>query len=149
MINKSAPFPQANDFQKVISIINIDDDEKLKDYSSMCVYLGDITPRQVDYYISACIYLGLLDERKVFTELGQHLHVMGATAQIAELARYIISDEIFGTVYFRQKVLGFELGNEDVVDIMKEHIVFESEAMYKRRASTVMSWVRWIDNNVG
>ena len=115
----------------------------------MCVYLGDITPRQVDYYISACIYLGLLDERKVFTELGQHLHVMGATAQIAELARYIISDEIFGTVYFRQKVLGFELGNEDVVDIMKEHIVFESEAMYKRRASTVMSWVRWIDNNVG
>ena len=46
-------------------------------------------------------------------------------------------------------MLGFELENEDVVDIMKEHVSFESEAMYKRRASTVMSWVRWIENNIG
>lgn len=149
MINRSAPFPQANDFQKVIAIINIDDDEKIKDYNYMCLYLGDITTRQVDYYISACIYLGLLDEHKEFTEQGQRLHIMGATEQIAEIARYVISDEIFGTVYFRQKLLGFDLDNEDVVEIMKERIVFESEAMYKRRASTVISWVRWICNNVG
>ena len=148
-MNKSAPFPQANDFQKVISIINIDDDEKLKDYGYMCIYLGEISPRQVDYYISACIYIGLLDEHKAFTELGQRLHQMGTTDKMAELARYIISDEIFGTVYFRQKLLGFDLETEDVVDIMKEYIVFESEAMYKRRASTVLSWVRWLYKNVG
>ena len=149
MINKEAPFPQANDFQKIISILNIEEVDKLKDYSLMCVYLGDISPRQVDYYLTACIYLGLINEEKEFTDTGFHLHILGATDQMAELARYIISDEIFGTVYFRQKLLGFDLDLEDVMDIMKEHVSFDSEAMYRRRASTVMSWVRWIDQNVG
>lgn len=149
MINKLAPFPQANDFQKVISIISIDNVSGLKDYSTMSVYLGDISPRQVDYYLSACVYLGILNEDKTFTEIGERLHLLGTTEQIAELARLVVADEIFGIVYFKQKLLGFNMENEDIVDIMKEHIVFESEAMYKRRASTVMSWVRWITENVG
>lgn len=149
MSNYNAPFPQANDFEKVIKILNIDNPLKLKDYTAMGVYLGDISSRQVDYYLAACVFLGILDDNKEFTELGVQLRNMGSTEQMAELARILISDKIFGKVYFQQKILGFELDKNDVIDIMKDNVKFDCEPMYVRRASTVMSWIRWINKNVG
>ena len=144
---RNVPFPQANDFEKIIAIINVDDDTKLKDYSGMGVYLGDISSRQVDYYISACVYLNIINKDKEFTEIGQRLRNLYGIEQKAELARVIVSDEIFGSVYFRQKMLGVKLEREDIIEIMKQYVVFDSEPMYARRASTVISWIKWILNN--
>lgn len=145
MIN--VPFPQANDFEKIIAIVNIEDSAKLKDSNAIGVYLGDISSRQVGYYVSACIYLNIINKEKEFTEIGQRLRSMYGIEQKAEFARIIVSDDIFGSVYFRQKMLGIKLGREDVIDIMKQHLTFECEPMYVRRASTVISWVKWISNN--
>ena len=144
---RNVPFPQANDFEKIIAIVNVDDDTKLKDYSGMGVYLGDISSRQVDYYISACVYLNIINKDKEFTEIGQRLRNLYGIEQKAELARVIVSDEIFGSVYFRQKMLGVKLEREDIIEIMKQYVVFDSEPMYARRASTVISWSKWILNN--
>jgi hypothetical protein len=144
---RNVPFPQANDFEKIIAIVNVDDDTKLKDYSGMGVYLGDISSRQVDYYISACVYLNIINKDKEFTEIGQRLRNLYGIEQKAELARVIVSDEIFGSVYFRQKMLGVKLEREDIIEIMKQYVVFDSEPMYARRASTVISWIKWILNN--
>lgn len=144
---RNVPFPQANDFGKIIAIVNVDDDTKLKDYSGMGVYLGDISSRQVDYYISACVYLNIINKDKEFTEIGQRLRNLYGIEQKAELARVIVSDEIFGSVYFRQKMLGVKLEREDIIEIMKQYVVFDSEPMYARRASTVISWIKWILNN--
>lgn len=144
---RNVPFPQANDFKKIIAIVNVDDDTKLKDYSGMGVYLGDISSRQVDYYISACVYLNIINKDKEFTEIGQRLRNLYGIEQKAELARVIVSDEIFGSVYFRQKMLGVKLEREDIIEIMKQYVVFDSEPMYARRASTVISWIKWILNN--
>lgn len=143
-IKEQSPFPQANDFEKIISILEIDRPDSLRNYSIMTKYLGDISDRQVDYYISACSYLGIIDRNKEFSRLGVYLRKLCGLEQKSELARIIVSDEVFGTVYFRQKMLGVELDKDEVVEIMKEHIEFESEAMYQRRASTVISWIKWI-----
>ncbi len=143
MMNRDVPFPQANDFEKVITVLNTDE-EKLKNYESMCIALGDITSRQVDYYVSACIYLGLITKEKTFTELGLRIRSLTGVRQEVALARILVADEVFGTVYFLQKMLGVELENSDVVKIMKNSVFLSTEKMYVRRASTVMSWVKWI-----
>lgn len=145
MINSKAPFPQANDLSKVISVLNIPEESQLINYPYMRVYLGDISDRQVDYYISACIYLGLVDKDKNFTDDGIHLRTLVGIEQIAELSRIIVSDKVFGTVYFQEKMLGIHLEKEDVVEIMKDLVDLESNAVYERRSSTVLSWINWIN----
>lgn len=139
-----APFPQANNFEKVLMVINIDDPEKLKDYHYMTIYLDDISDRQVDYYISACIYLGLISRNKEFTDLGNKIRNKIGIEQEAEISRVIVSNEVFGDIYFQQKFLGTELERDDIIDIMKEKLEFNSKAMFERRASTIISWLRWI-----
>lgn len=139
------PFPQANDFDKIVDIMNIENMHSLTDYDKMTSLWPDLTTnRQVDYYLSACMYLGLLNEDKTFSETGLRIRNKSGIEQIIELSRIVVSDIVMGNVYFKQKMLGLELEIEDIIDIMKVHLVFDSEAMYKRRASTVMSWVRWI-----
>ena len=140
-----APFPQANNFDKVLMVLNVEKPEKLKDYGFMTVYLEDITDRQVDYYISACTYLGLINKQKEFTDLGNRVRNKVGIEQASEIARILVSDEIIGYIYFQQKFLGTELDKDDIIEIMKEMIVFNSEAMYERRASTIISWLRWIN----
>lgn len=138
------PFPQADDFEKVVSIINIDDPAKLMDYSKMSVILGNVSNRQVSYYISAAQYLGFLDKEKHFTSLGKSVRELVGIEQNAELARTIVSDRVFGTVYFKEKMLGIELEKEDIVEIMKDIIVLDSDTVYLRRSSTVRCWIKWI-----
>ena len=95
----------------------------------------------------ACVYLNIINKNKEFTEIGQRLRSLYGIEQRAEFARIIVSDEIFGSVYFRQKMLGIKLEREDIIEIMKQYIAFDSEPMYLRRASTIISWVKWILNN--
>lgn len=145
--NKSIPFPQANDFEKVVRILNVEQEDKLNDKHYMSIQLDMITDRQVQYYVSACAYLGLINGKKEFTEIAHELRTMNSSEQLVELARLIVSDKIFGTVYFTQKMYHVKLSIDDIVEIMKENkVLFDSEAMYTRRAQTVSSWIAWIDN---
>ena len=145
--NKEFPFPQADDFSKIVLLVNVDDEDKLKDKNKLGKYLGDIVDRQVAYYLSACQYLGIVDKNKEFTNLGKKIREYDAMRQLVELAKIIVKDDIIGTVYFYQQMLGIELDKSDVIDIMKEYIEFGSEAMYIRRAQTVTKWIEWILNN--
>ena len=62
--NKLIPFPQADDFSKVILLINFPK-EKLKDNEYIKTNLGNITERQVSYYVSAAQYLNIIDSKRV------------------------------------------------------------------------------------
>lgn len=148
--NRIIPFPQANDFDKVIRILNIEQEDKLGDKLYMSVQLDMITDRQVQYYISACAYLGLVNEHKEFTQIARELRQLNSSEQTVELARLIVSDKVFGRAYFTQKMYHIKLTTEDVVEIMKENkVLFDSEAMYVRRAQTVSSWLAWIEKEIG
>ena len=68
------------------------------------------------------------------------------TEKIVEMARRIISDPIFGYVFFMQRMIGVPLEREDIIELMKQNTVL-TEELYKRRAQTVVKWVDWIDAN--
>lgn len=93
------PFPQANDFEKVISVLSSEEDE-LDNYAIMSKTLGDLENRQVDYYISAAKYLGLIDDSKKFTEDGRKIRMMFPVQRSIALAGLILKDDIFSRVYF-------------------------------------------------
>ena len=71
---------------------------------------------------------------------------MQFSEKIVEIARRIISDSIFGYVFFMQRLLGIKLERESIIDLMKKHTVL-TEQLYIRRAQTVVKWVEWIDSN--
>lgn len=139
-------FPQANDLEKVITVMSIESPELVKDRGHIAHILGDVTDRQVTYYVSACVYLGFVTPKREFTPYGLKVLAMPRTEKIVEMARRIISDPIFGYVFFMQRMIGVPLEREDIIELMKQHTVL-TEELYKRRAQTVVKWVNWIDAN--
>ena len=139
------PFPQADDFDKIIRIVNISDEVKLMDFELMGAYLDGITDRQVSYYLSAAMYLGILDKNKKFTSLGNEIRKLNNYSRIIELIRILIADEVIGKIYISQKVLGVQYEKEDVAELIKEKYTQYSEPIYMRRAQTVLCWLEWID----
>ena len=146
MEDNNYSFPQANDLEKVITVMSIDDSHLIKDRIHIAHVLGDVSDRQVTYYVSACVYLGFITTTRDFTPYGLKVLSLHHSDKIIEIARRIISDPIFGQVFFMQRMIGAPLEREDIISIMKQHTVL-TEELYKRRAQTVVSWVEWIDRN--
>lgn len=145
-MDKNIPFPQADDFNKVISLLNIEDESNLKNKNKISLLFDGIADRQVQYYLSACMYLGFVDEKKEFTLLGKKLRNLSRTEQEIELAQIMISHDVFGHVYFLEKRLGTKLDRSDVIELLKTYVSFESEEMYKRRSQTIIKWIEWIND---
>ncbi|MBR1581941.1 MAG: hypothetical protein IJ656_03155 [Bacilli bacterium] len=145
-MDKNIPFPQADDFNKVISLLNIEDESNLKNKNKISLLFDGIADRQVQYYLSACMYLGFVDEKKEFTLLGKKLRKLSRTEQEIELAQIIVSHDVFGHVYFLEKRLGTKLDRSDVIELLKTYVSFESEEMYKRRSHTIIKWIEWIND---
>lgn len=147
MLQNEIPFPQADDMLKIFKIINIDDSNKLKEKLSMQMLLGDISSRQVQYYLNAAAFLDVIDSNKEFTPFGMKLREIEYYDQVIRISQKIISNEIFGEVFFTQLFLGIALEREEIVSIMKKYICFNSDALYIRRAQTVSKWIEWINSN--
>ena len=145
-MDKNIPFPQADDFNKVVRLLNIEDENCLKNKHKISMILDGIADRQVQYYLSACMYLDLVNGKKEFTSIAKRLRNLSRTEQEIELAQLIISHDIFGHVYFLEKRLGTKLNRTDVIDLLKTYVQFESEEIYKRRSQTIIQWIEWINN---
>ena len=143
--NKRPPFPQANDLEKVVQIINVPDEDKILNDDELGAYLDGITSRQARYYIAASKYLGVLDEHKRFTEIGLKLRGMNTYMQKVELIRMVLSDIVFGTVFVTEKVLGMTLSRDDIAEIIEKEYPDYCDAIYLRRAQTVQSWISWVN----
>lgn len=144
---KNIPFPQADDFSKILKIININNPLDIKNNGIMKIILGGISDRQVQYYVTAVIFLGILDPHKNLTNLGSEIRALNEYNQKILICRLIVSNPIFGEVYFSEKILGCTLNREDIVCIMKKYLTYTSEEVYIRRAQTVIKWIEWINSN--
>lgn len=144
-VNSHYPFPQADDINKIIILLNLDDDALLSDSASLRRSLGGVTERQVSYYISAMKYLGLITSDRKYTPLAINLRELSTFNQNIELAKLLLTDPILANVYFMEKALETKFDREDVMNIMREYVEFGSEIMYQRRSQTVMSWISWIN----
>ena len=146
------PFPQANTFERVISLL-----EKLR--------LGDCTPieltypigvtttRQSNYYGDAAAYLGLAwKERGLYgiTKEGKELMKRMPYERIFAYMLLILSHYIFREVFLHWMKTGelYEVGDILPLLIRDDDVQSLKENVYERRASTVRSWIKWIIDNL-
>ncbi len=146
-INNNFPFPQADDINKIIILLNMDDEALLSDSAFLGRFLGDITERQVSYYTSAMKYLGLITAERKYTPHAVYMRELSTFNQNIELAKLLLTDPVLAKVYFMEKALETKLDRDDVIDVMREYVDLGSENMYQRRSQTVMSWISWINVN--
>lgn len=140
-MNNSIPFPQANDINKVIALVQagddiIEDKEKAKDV----IDVG--TPRQVSYYLSALQYLKYLGQNKKLTERALKLQ-NSKSELVSDIYNQLLEDKLFGKAYHDFKVTG-KVNIDKVTSDLKKENKRLSESTLRRRASTIRSWVEWM-----
>lgn len=140
-MNNSIPFPQANDINKVIALVQagdeiIEDKEKAKEV----IKVG--TPRQVSYYLSALQYLKYLGQNKKLTERALKLQ-NSKSELVSDIYNQLLEDKLFGKAYHDFKVTG-EVNIDKVTSDLKKENKRLSESTLRRRASTIRSWVEWM-----
>lgn len=152
------PFPQADSFERVINLceilnseIQITKNELLENYDFRLK--DSIDPRQVDYYVNAGRYLGLINKKhedgEVFyflSKLGQELFSLSIINRQLKFIELILSHLVFNKVlklYFKK---GVSPNWKPIIKFMKESNLYKinSESTFKRRSSTISSWIDWI-----
>ena len=143
---KKVPFPQANDVEKIISIIRTEE-QKLSD-NDFLMNMLNVTQRQINYYLSASVFLGILDSKRHFTELGHSLINKGNEGLIIALSQIIISKPVFCEVFFNKLFNGEYLSIEEISQMITINYELDNVEVADRRASTVKKWVSWIFSHV-
>lgn len=144
------PPPQANNFKRVI---NLCEELMKRELTKEDIYINyDFVPRQADYYVNACIYLGLVDRRKEgrksvysISELGKRIMKQKYRTRQLSFVRLILSHKAFNDT-LRIYLQSLEMpSTEMIVRFMKEaKMNIESEDTFKRRAESLVSWIKWI-----
>ena len=160
----NVPFPQADSFERVINLCEVlynrEYDlftKEVLNYDMDFTGQDSFTSRQVDYYTNAAIYLGLVRKNETgrrtvpdwfeLTEEGRTaLSTKSINARQIIYIRSIISHQAFA------RVLRLYLDNaetpsrDEIVSIMQDCDIhnMNTPSMYRRRASTVKSWIEWI-----
>lgn len=144
------PFPQADDFEKCVNMLEIlflwekTKKEIAEEYS--------FTMRQADYYTNATKYLGLVEKSSCnaravsLTPLARDIMGKSRRDRILSLIKVILSHWAFNKSFKKYLDLGERPTREDIVQIMKEQHIYRirSDTTYKRRSSTVMGWIERI-----
>lgn len=145
--DKRIPFPQANDFNKIVLLLNIADVRSLRDKEYLMTYLNLGTERQIAYYLSAMEFLGLINKDKTFTLTGMEIRDSSHDLKILKLCRLIVSLPVFGEVFFMKYLYNEELSNNDITQLISSIYEIENYEVCKRRTSTVVKWLDWVEKN--
>lgn len=142
----SVPFPQADDFEKVITAIELVNSGIATKDEFACRFAFD--KRQADYYFNAAKYLNLLDIEKNIVFLSP-LGKIVADAGRNERHRLLILTILKRKVFYNTLQLLMKKGSLDthsVVKLMKKNhvLIGSTEKMFFRRAQTVIAWCKWI-----
>ena len=140
-MNNTIPFPQANDINKVITLVQagdeiISDKERAKDI----IEVGTI--RQVSYYLSALQYLKYLGRDKKLTS--HAIELKDSRDKLTnDIYQQLLNDRLFGAAY-KEFENTKKVDVKWVVENLKRENTKLSDATINRRASTIRSWVEWM-----
>lgn len=136
-------FPQADDLSKIFKIIYLD--ESKLDNKSVMQAIKVTTERQVGYYISSCKYLDILDDNKRFTSFGNELKKSEPKKFSYNIAKKIVSKDVFGEVFFEKYFEKKLLSVDDIAQLIIFYTEVENHQVALRRAKTVIAWLKWIE----
>lgn len=166
--SQGAPFPQADDFNKVVNLCeelikhqslayNNDEDQansKAGLYKEEISEIFEFTSRQADYYANAARFLGLVSiDRKLvrLTELGYKIIQLPLTEKQIEFTKLILSSIPFAKVFEAYLNNSGNLGISTVMSIVEscdiENLNTEADT-FPRRCLTVKSWIEWIATQI-
>lgn len=145
-------FPQADSFVRIEDMLQAlyEKGEELT-MDEIIAKNYDFTMRQADYYANAAAYLGLVNIKKEngskcveLTKKGRRIASLSFRENKLELARSILQDPVFFHVFKKYIDNGCHISRKDVIPVMAQHTPNLGEETIKRRASTVMAWIKWI-----
>lgn len=152
-VNEPAiPFPQADSFERVINICELLNENGTLSRDAITMEY-DFDVRQTNYYTDAGRYLGLIKKSNLngeihyfLTDMGQKIFKLNLSDRQPEYIKLILSHRVFN------RVIGRYFGNLEqpskdvIVGIMKTSNLYNinSESTFRRRASTIISWINWI-----
>lgn len=144
------PFPQADNFGRVLSLLNFLK-TKPRELSSITAHFG-FDARQSNYYTSALRYLGLSEKNKLIhrlTPLGNNIAAMSNDNNRNWLIiKLILDSKVFSTAFDSYLNNGRKRTTKYMANISQ--LIFDqspevdSMVTAKRRSSTVASWIEWI-----
>ena len=120
----------------------------MRDFAFVRNKINVSTDRQVSYYISALKYLGIIDEHKKYTDIGKNLCDKQGYVFRVGLSNLIISKWPFKEIYDVEVEKGRIMSQSDISNIIRESNPKMSVATADRRASTVRSWLTWVEETL-
>lgn len=146
------PFPQADSFERVINLcelLNFKEELNSEDIT----HNYDFNARQTNYYTDAGRYLGVIDKKNenrdvsyFLTRKGKRLFDLSIADRQEKFIELILSHSAFNNTLKLYLQKGKRPSKNEIVEIMKNSDLYkvDSESTFQRRASTVLSWIKWI-----
>lgn len=130
---------QANNLQTVLDVFTFVYQTPECSKVNVAKHIG-FTLRQADYYTNACLYLGLIDESMEPTPLAHDIFNNDLSNIRERVYECIITDELIGKIFARM-LLRPECDIFEYAEaIVKKNYPGYSEAVYKRRINTIITW---------
>ncbi len=148
------PFPQANDFNKVIELLTLLANKDLTKDEITENYQFD--KRQTNYYTDAGRYLGLIDKSKVnkneitfcLTEEGKSILGKRHKLKYLFLIQKILEHEPFYKAFELTLSMGDIPSKEQICQAIAKVRSDLNSTTIGRRSSTVKRWIEWIWNQI-
>ena len=152
ILEPNVPFPQADNFERLISLCESLKEKKLTKDEITEKY--SFNRRQSGYYASAGMYLGLIDRNYIngrvpcysLTKKGNEIFNLPLKQRQLELVKCILKHKVFLNIFKLWLKKIEKPSADDCMNIMKEIGIWhvDSEATLRRRARTVVRWLEWI-----
>ena len=140
-MNSNVPFPQANDMNKIITLV-MADSNVLNDKKEAMKVLNVTTERQVAYYLSALLYLNYINHDKEFTELA--LLLKGSKNKLMKnIYETLISEPLFKETH-DCCLDTYKVNVEELRFKIAQKNPMMAESTVNRRSSTIKAWVEWM-----
>jgi hypothetical protein len=147
----TVPFPQADDFEKVIDLVSIMLSSP-KTVDELSTYYG-FDPRQSDYYFNAAKFLGLGATEKredgvtyrIATSLAQVIFSKPYREKYSSLAALVLGIDSVAKAYLDWMQTGIKPSKARVEAILSSSSDSDGLGLstIDRRASTVLAWANW------
>jgi hypothetical protein len=145
------PFPQADNFERVINICELLNERELSRNSITEQYAFDA--RQTNYYTDAARYPGLLEKQNDgripiyrLSEKGKKILNLNYKQRQLAYCDMIVSHKVFGNVLRKCLENGNMPTTNEIIQIMKASDLYnvKSDSTFERRSSTVKGWLNWV-----